>query len=116
MSDEGFRINTFSPTPWQVVPTEQIRKPRFIRDFEGFIIADIRWNEWMEGDVLANANLIAAAPDMFKVLKQIEFMSGGRPRCPMCAGWMASPQGETDHAHSETCALDAAIKKAEGVA
>ncbi len=58
----------------------------------------------------ANAALIVAAPDMLKVLEQLEWDGYdylGNPTCPACA------QRQTV-GHYPDCELSAAIKKAKG--
>ncbi len=61
-----------TPGPWQVIPGDNIRRPRLVRDFEGFVIAEAHWNEHMDGEAEDNATLIAAAPDMLAALKAVE--------------------------------------------
>lgn len=61
----------------------------------------------------ANANLIAAAPDLYEALKAAQFGFNHR-RCSLCGGWNMSPQGETDMAHTKACVIAKALTKAEG--
>ena len=61
-------------------------------------------------------HLASAAPDMARVLLEIEWRAGefGDPdaggRCPSCLGY--EPSGSPDDGHHVDCALDAALRKA----
>ena len=54
--------------------------------------------------------MIAAAPDMLKALRTIEFDVRGR--CTGCFGWDGS--SENDHKHANDCIVASAIAKATG--
>jgi hypothetical protein len=54
--------------------------------------------------------MIAAAPDMLKALRTIEFDVRGR--CTACFGWDGS--SENDHKHANDCIVASAIAKATG--
>ena len=45
--------------------------------------------------------------DVLKVIDALQFGFNHR-RCPLCAGWMVEPNGETDNAHTEGCEVPAA--------
>jgi hypothetical protein len=57
---------------------------------------------------IANARLIAAAPDLLEALKVVEFDVRGR--CSACFGW--DGESENDHKHSPICIVATAIAKA----
>jgi hypothetical protein len=72
---------TYTPGPWHAKPRgtksstwEVVTNPTF-REVEivaeaGHVIADLRWNGKNEGPAgLANAHLLAAAPEMLKALE-----------------------------------------------
>ena len=73
------------------------REPKFLRDMR----------EENEGQGEA---MIAAAPDMLKALRTIEFDVRGR--CTACFGWDGS--SENDHKHANDCIVASAIAKATG--
>jgi hypothetical protein len=50
--------------------------------------------------------------ELLGALKQIQFGFMFR-RCPACAGWNMSPNGETDMVHVLDCPVYVAIKNAE---
>ena len=63
-----------TPGPWRISNNESVRQPSLILGSTGAIVATTRWDmEIMEdGDEeTANANLIAAAPEMLAALKEI---------------------------------------------
>ena len=60
----------------------------------------------MTADLAAeNAKLRAAL-----VLTQWGF---NHRRCPVCAGWNCSPNGETDFAHRKDCQVGSVLKETE---
>lgn len=58
-------------------------------------------------EALANACLIASAPETYSLLKLLEWGDEDRPGCPFCG------MGK-DGGHLDRCQLDAALAKAEG--
>jgi hypothetical protein len=61
---------------------------------------------------LADARLVAAAPDLLAALKAVQFGFNHR-RCAACGGWDMSPNGETDMVHTPKCIVALALTKAE---
>ena len=83
--------------PSAVAALEEAMEPKFLRDMR----------EENEGQGEA---MIAAAPDMLKALRTIEFDVRGR--CTACFGWDGS--SENDHKHANDCIVASAIAKATG--
>jgi hypothetical protein len=83
--------------PSALAALEEAMEPKFLRDMR----------EENEGQSEA---MIAAAPDMLKALRTIEF--DGRGRCTACFGWDGS--SENDHKHANDCIVASAIAKATG--
>jgi len=84
-------------SPSVLAALEEAMEPKFLRDMR----------EENEGQGEA---MIAAAPDMLKALRKIEF--DGRGRCTACFGWDGS--SENDHKHANDCIVASAIAKATG--
>ena len=80
--------------PATVAALEEAMEPKFLRDMRE------------ENDKA----MIAAAPDMLKALRTIEFDVRGR--CTACFGWDGS--SENDHKHANDCIVASAIAKATG--
>jgi hypothetical protein len=80
--------------PATVAALEEAMEPKFLRDMRE------------ENDKA----MIAAAPDMLKALRTIEFDVRGR--CTACSGWDGS--SENDHKHANDCIVASAIAKATG--
>ena len=83
--------------PTAVAALEEAMEPKFLRDMR----------KKNEGQSEA---MIAAAPDMLKALRTIEFDARGR--CTACFGWDGS--SENDHKHANDCIVASAIAKATG--
>ena len=83
--------------PATLAALEEAMEPKFLRDMR----------EENEGQGEA---MIAAAPDMLKALRTIEFDVRGR--CTACFGWDGS--SENDHKHATDCIVASAIAKATG--
>ena len=83
--------------PSALAALEEAMEPKFLRDMR----------EENEGQGEA---MIAAAPDMLKALRTIEFDFRGR--CTACFGWDGS--SENDHKHANDCIVASAIAKATG--
>ena len=47
-----------------------------------------------------------------EMLEIVQF-AGVHNRCPICAGWMVGPYGETDKAHTKDCELKAILDAAK---
>lgn len=45
-----------------------------------------------------------------ELLTALEFLFN-HSRCGICSGWMCSPNGETDYAHTKTCPLGKFLNK-----
>jgi hypothetical protein len=84
-------------SPSVLAALEEAMEPKFLRDMR----------EENEGQGEA---MIAAAPDMLKALRTIEFDVRGR--CTACFGWDGS--SENDHKHANDCIVASAIAKATG--
>jgi hypothetical protein len=98
-----------TPGPWETHWThDKTGYPKFY--IHGFAADAKRDSPVMD----ANANLIAAAPELLTALKSVEWHGHGMNRCPCCFGWEASGNGETDRHHNAGCVLANAIAKAEG--
>jgi hypothetical protein len=82
------------------------------------------WEETWEDDVVEIAahvaytperrRLASAAPDMARVLLDVEWMFSERDeyrRCPSCTG-LETTKDEPRTGHYESCKLDAALRKA----
>src|SRR5271169_4230201 len=76
---------------WSPAALEEAMEPKFLRDMR----------EENEGQGEA---MIAAAPDMLKALRTIEFDVRGR--CTACFGWDGS--SENDHKHANDCIVASA--------
>jgi hypothetical protein len=89
-------VSKCTPGPWQVVPADKAEHSWVVGDAEGGSIASCEpMGPWMShAEASANANLIAAAPDMLAVLKLVKRFA--------------------DYEDNIGIPLDAAIKKAEG--
>jgi uncharacterized protein with von Willebrand factor type A (vWA) domain len=83
--------------PSALAALEEAMEPKFLRDMR----------EENEGQGEA---MIAAAPDMLKALRTIEFDVRGR--CTARFGWDGS--SENDHKHANDCIVASAIAKATG--
>jgi hypothetical protein len=83
--------------PSVLAALEEAMEPKFLRD--------MREREEGQGEAM-----IAAAPDMLKALRTIEFDVRGR--CTACFGWDGS--SENDHKHANDCIVASAIAKATG--
>jgi hypothetical protein len=84
-------------SPTVLAALEEAMEPKFLRDMRE------------ENDGQGEAT-IAAAPDMLKALRTIEFDVRGR--CTACFGWDGS--SENDHKHANDCIVASAIAKATG--
>lgn len=60
----------FTPRPWIIVPNGMIPETLSIESYD-FVIAELRDIQEDRSINKANANLIAAAPDMYEALKAI---------------------------------------------
>jgi hypothetical protein len=103
-----------TPGPWRVMPEEPGRPYIRVRGTqlgERYKIANVllpdyeRAHESKVEESLANARLIAAAPDMLAELKRLAAMT----RCAYC-GW----QKAEVYGHHPGCRLAAVIAKATG--
>lgn len=56
--------------------------------------------------------LKAQREGLLEVLKAVQF-GFMLKRCPICAGWNMSPNGETDKVHTKYCPVAVAILEAE---
>ena len=83
--------------PTALAALEEAMEPKFLRD--------MREENERQGEAM-----IAAAPDMLKALRTIEFDVRGR--CTACCGWDGS--SENDHKHANDCIVASAIAKATG--
>jgi hypothetical protein len=84
-------------SPATLAALEEAMEPKFLRDMR-------------EEDEGQGEAMIAAAPDMLKALRTIEFDVRGR--CTACFGWDGS--SENDHKHANDCIVASAIAKATG--
>ena len=110
-------MSDYTPGPWVHIPNEKFRPGAVLvwtakGPGHGAICELSGPNGYTETMARheANARLIAAAPDMLKVLEQLEWDGYdylGNPTCPACA------QRQTV-GHYPDCELSAAIKKAKG--
>jgi hypothetical protein len=68
----GGKMSKPTPGPWKVVDFSQSENLIFIAENKsnGMCIADINTNEH-EGSFLANARLIAAAPDLLEAMRSV---------------------------------------------
>lgn len=93
-----------TPTPW-VVRTHDWHDAEvghLMDDGETFLDAAIVISD-------ADAPLVAAAPDLYRELKAVEWVQPDQynePACPSCSGWEAE-------GHLPDCTLAAALRKAE---
>jgi hypothetical protein len=104
-------MTKFTPGPWEVSSDGHAIESKQKNDAKHLHIANILQRNGMdENEVIANSTLISAAPDMYTVLKSIEWISAYPTLCPCCRerktenGW---------YGHSSDCQLAAALRKAE---
>ena len=88
----------FTPGPWEVIGAE-------------FTEHGACYEIVMPENVISKANacLIAAAPEMYELLTNIEWCDSGEyhlPYCPCC--------GNYDDKHADDCKLQEVLKKARG--
>jgi hypothetical protein len=106
----------FTPGPWRVFMSPSGHKVVGIGEGTGDGIADCGFGIWRHGrpEHLANAHLIAAAPDLYAAIEALEWSDEAldthgvfKPACPLCVGLQQT-------GHFNPCALDAALRKARG--
>jgi hypothetical protein len=59
----------YSPGPWLVKGNGASPRVPCAIEGEGWTIAELYWNEHMDGDTEVNARLMAAAPELYEALK-----------------------------------------------
>lgn len=64
---------------------------------------------WTTG---AQMRLASAAPEMARVLLEIEWSARDGTMCPSCNGDIAPAYAAAEFGHADACELDAAIRKA----
>ena len=96
-----------TPGPWNYrKPSEDVPNVFYwIDGANGAPLADVKWHE--QGAALADARLIAAAPDLLAALKLLQFLASGRSA--------AGKSGLTVNQLNEVmAAANAALAKARG--
>lgn len=81
----------------------------WVRDASGHHLVKICFADDDEGR--ATVAKMAAALQMEEALTAIQW--GTDDRCPACAGWDCSPNGETNHAHTKDCPVRVALEAAK---
>ena len=104
-------MSQHTPGPWELKEFEDTEGGNPWYRIEGKSTLHLEVVECSDGYVpgqnKANARLIAAAPDMLAMLKELEWSRVGH-RCEICQN--TKPWG-----HRADCAMVALIKRAEGV-
>lgn len=120
-----------TPGPWTVHQNLSNEVPECLEIWAPTRFAPVRkWIAKMVGSTnlglsnRANADLVAASPDLYAVLKRLEWRPsyfGGEPRdvCPVCErlrpGYDGLPRVLVEWSgHAADCTLAAALRKAEG--
>jgi hypothetical protein len=102
-------MSGFTPGPWEISESAYVCRQAIVaRTPEGDLdpIAEVMGSG--KGQNLANARLIAAAPDLIAALKSVEWVMGAGPRfCADCGR-------DRSVGHYKGCRLAAALAKAEG--
>lgn len=105
--------NSYTRGPWLVGRNDGFSVPINASHELAFDLATVN-HGGNDSEALANAKLIAAAPDMLTVLRDLEWtgLNDGRgvthAMCPACSALKSRGSGHNPH-----CGLAAAIAKAE---
>ena len=95
-----------TPGPWKVANWSG-GETHVIQEGSGATICKMPTG-WPEEDLICNARLIAAAPELLAALEKCEWVpDAGYPRCPACKEWRRTG------VHTDDCHLAAALAKAK---
>ena len=89
-----------TPGPWKVLGEDVVLECN-----EKEVVA---WVGDIDGQMINNAHLIAAAPDMLEALKEVVALTENLPVCPFCSCVLDHRPDCLSHE------IEAAIKKARG--
>lgn len=107
---EGLKLEnnaeaTHTPGPWSVNPTGDIG-PWHVGSHEYGPVCDCA--DTIAGDLVANARLIAAAPEMYHLLLELEWLGDAlEPKCIICGKYM-------DDGHAGWCDIGTVLRKVRG--
>lgn len=116
---EGARMTEkFTPGPWSVTPNANDPPDTFFIDYGKrrkrhvcFVTSNGRQRV---GEVIANARLIASAPDLLAALQAVEWVQEFDQVDDDAGNWCQLCHNMEREGHAEGCAIDAAIAKATG--
>ena len=91
---------THTPGPWKVLGEDVVLECN-----EKEVVA---WVGDIDGQMIDNAHLIAAAPEMLEALEEVVALTENLPVCPFCSCVLDHRPDCLSHE------IDAAIKKARG--
>jgi hypothetical protein len=94
---------THTPGPWKVMGEDVV----LMRD-EREVVA---WVGDIDGQMIDNAHLIAAAPDMLEAMEEVVAITENLPVCPFCGAVKGVQSHRPDCLSHE---INAAIRKARG--
>jgi len=94
---------THTPGPWKVLGEDVVLECN-----EKEVVA---WVGDIDGQMINNANLIAAAPEMLEALEEVVALTENLPVCPFCGAVNGVQSHRPDCLSHE---IEAAIQKARG--
>ena len=94
---------------WTYADAKKRHEARVARHVGDYALRTGRSPSGLPEDINDTNELIDLVEKLGEALGQVKFARNGY--CPICDGWMVSPNGATPGVHTEDCILAAALKE-----